>query len=56
MAQSEKTLLNVSYAEKFDVVYPSISVEAPAPVAANEKVVDKRGTREVAEAYLAFLF
>jgi sulfate transport system substrate-binding protein len=43
-------------ADKFDIIYPSISVEAPAPIAINEKIVDKRGTREVAQAYLAFLY
>lgn len=43
-------------ADKFDVVYPSISVEAPAPIAINDKVVDKRGTRDAALAYLNFLY
>jgi sulfate/thiosulfate transport system substrate-binding protein len=42
--------------DKFDVVYPSISVEAPAPIAIVDKVVDKRGTRDVAQAYLTFLY
>lgn len=41
---------------KFDVVYPSISIEAPAPVAVNEKVVAKKGTAEAAKAYLDFLW
>jgi len=43
-------------ADKFDVVYPSVSVEAAAPVALVEKVVEKRGTRKLATAYLEFLF
>ena len=43
-------------ADQFDVVYPSISIEAAPPVAVVDKVVDKRGTRKVAEAYLNFLF
>jgi len=42
--------------DKFDVVYPSLSIEAAAPVAVVNKVVNKRGTRKVAEAYLNFLF
>ena len=42
--------------DKFDAVYPSISIEAPAPVAINDKVVDKRGTRKVAQAYLEYLY
>jgi sulfate transport system substrate-binding protein len=43
-------------ADKFDILYPSISVETPAPIAVVEKVADKRGTREVAQAYLNFLY
>jgi sulfate/thiosulfate transport system substrate-binding protein len=43
-------------ADKFDVVYPSLSIEAAPPVAVVEKVVDKRNTRKVATAYLEFLF
>jgi sulfate transport system substrate-binding protein len=42
--------------DKFDVVYPSLSIEATAPVAVIEKVVDKRETRKQATAYLEFLF
>ena len=42
-------------ADKFDIVYPSLSIEAAAPVALNEKVVDKKGTRKAATAYLEFL-
>lgn len=41
---------------KFDVVYPSISIDASAPVAVVKSVVDKRGTAQVAEGYLKFLF
>ncbi|WP_137937631.1 sulfate ABC transporter substrate-binding protein [Chitinivorax sp. B] len=40
----------------FEVVYPSISVQAEPPVAVVDKVVDKKGTRKQAEAYLAFLW
>jgi sulfate/thiosulfate transport system substrate-binding protein len=43
-------------ADQFDVVYPSLSIEAAPPVAIVDKVADKRGTRKVAEAYLGFLF
>jgi len=43
-------------ADKFDIVYPSVSIEAAAPVALVETVVDKRGTRKTATAYLEFLF
>lgn len=40
----------------FDAVYPSISVLAENPVSVVDKVVDKRGTRKVAQAYLEFLY
>jgi sulfate transport system substrate-binding protein len=42
--------------DKFDVVYPSLSIEAAPPVAIVDKVVDKRGSRTLATAYLEFLF
>jgi len=38
------------------IVIPSISIKAEPPVAIIDKVVDRRGTRKVAEAYLAFLY
>jgi sulfate/thiosulfate-binding protein len=41
---------------QFDIVVPSLSVLAEPPVAIVDKVVDKRGTREVASAYLNFLY
>ncbi len=43
-------------ADKFELVYPSISILAEPPVAVVDKVVDKRGTREVAQAYLEYLY
>ncbi|MGL4543427.1 MAG: sulfate ABC transporter substrate-binding protein [Polymorphobacter sp.] len=43
-------------ADKFDIVIPSISILAAPPVALIDKVVDKRGTRAVAQAYLEFLY
>ncbi|MEO7240650.1 MAG: sulfate ABC transporter substrate-binding protein, partial [Sphingomicrobium sp.] len=41
---------------KFDIVVPSVSVLAEPPVAVVDKVVDKKGTRKVAEAYLKYLY
>lgn len=41
---------------KFQVVYPSVSILAETPVAVVDKVVDKKGTRAPAEAYLKFLY
>ncbi|MFZ4702007.1 MAG: sulfate ABC transporter substrate-binding protein, partial [Candidatus Methylumidiphilus sp.] len=40
----------------FDVVIPSVSIEADAPVAVVDKVVDKKGTRKQADAYLQYLW
>jgi sulfate transport system substrate-binding protein len=42
--------------DKFEVVAPSVSILAEPPVAVVDKVVDKRGTRAVAEAYLKYLY
>ncbi|GGD75018.1 sulfate ABC transporter substrate-binding protein [Paenibacillus nasutitermitis] len=42
--------------DKFEIVYPSISILAEPPVAIVDKVVDDRGTRDVSEAYLKFLY
>jgi sulfate/thiosulfate-binding protein len=43
-------------ADRFEIVYPKTSILAEPPVAVVDKVVDKRGTRQVAEAYLAYLY
>jgi sulfate transport system substrate-binding protein len=43
-------------ADKFDIVYPPSSILAEPPVAVVDKVVDKKGTREVAQAYLEYLY
>ena len=43
-------------ADKFEIVVPSVSILAEPPVAIVDDVVDKRGTREVATAYLQFLY
>ncbi len=43
-------------AEKFEIVVPSLSILAEPPVALIDKVVDKKGTRSVAEAYLQYLY
>ena len=41
---------------QFDIVVPSISILAEPPVAVVDKVVDRKGTRKVAEAYLNYLY
>lgn len=42
--------------DKYDAVTPSVSLLAEFPVAVVDSVVDKRGSREVATAYLNFLY
>jgi sulfate transport system substrate-binding protein len=41
---------------KFEIVRPSMSILAEPPVAVVDKIVDKHGTRRVAQAYLEYLF
>ena len=43
-------------ADKVEIVYPSVSIRADNPVALVEKVVDKKGTRKAAQAYLEYLY
>lgn len=40
----------------YEIVVPSLSILAEPPVAVVDKVVDRKGTREVAEAYLKQLY
>lgn len=42
--------------DKFEVVYPKVSILAEPPVAVVDKNVDRHKTRPVAEAYLQFLY
>lgn len=42
--------------EKVEIVVPSMSILAEPPVTIVDKVVDKKGTREVAEEYLKYLY
>ncbi|MDF7138774.1 sulfate ABC transporter substrate-binding protein, partial [Proteus mirabilis] len=42
--------------DKFEIVTPSVSILAEPTVSVVDKVVDKRGTREVASAYLEYLY
>ncbi len=42
--------------DKFDIVVPSLSILAEPPVTLVDKNVDKHGTREVATAYLEYLY
>jgi sulfate/thiosulfate-binding protein len=42
--------------DRFEIIVPSTSILAEPSVAVVDKVVDRRGTREVAQAYLQFLY
>ncbi len=49
-------LVNEMGRDKFEIIFPSVSILAEPPVALVDKNVDKHGTRAVAEAYLKFLY
>ncbi|HRQ06490.1 MAG TPA: sulfate ABC transporter substrate-binding protein [Nitrosomonas halophila] len=42
--------------DKFEIILPSISILAEPPVTLVDKNVDKHGTRDVAQAYLEYLY
>ncbi|KKK38668.1 sulfate transporter subunit [Mesobacillus campisalis] len=42
--------------DKFEIVVPSVSILAEPPVTVVDKVAEKRGTAEVAKAYLDYLY
>ncbi len=54
--ESEVPLITREFGDQFDTVYPARSILAENPVSVVDKVVDKRGTRKQAEAYLQFLY
>jgi len=55
--ESEVESVNREFgANKVDVVYPSISIVAENPVAVVERTAAKKGTGELAKAYLQFLY
>ena len=54
--ESEVNLIRAEFGANFDVVYPQWSILAENPVAVIDKVVDKKGTRKHAEAYLKYLW
>ncbi|MDE2400679.1 MAG: sulfate ABC transporter substrate-binding protein [Burkholderiales bacterium] len=54
--ESEIPLIQNEFGGDFDVVYPRATVLAENPVSVVDKVVDKKGTRKQAEAYLKYLW
>ena len=49
-------IVNGSGRDRFDIVYPPRSILTEPPVALVDKYADAHGTRDVAEAYLKFLY
>ena len=43
-------------ADRFEIIYPPISILAEPPVTVVDKNVDRKGTRAVAQAYLEYLY
>lgn len=54
--ENEVQMVRSEFGDNFEVVYPAISILAESPVAVVDKVVDKRGVRKQATAYLNFLY
>jgi len=54
--ESEVQSIVEEFGKNFDIVYPKSTILAENPVAVIDKVVDKKGTRKVAEAYLRYLY
>jgi hypothetical protein len=54
--ESEVNLIRNEFGDNFEVVYPKSTILAENPVSVIDKVVDKKGTRKQAEAYLKFLW
>ena len=54
--ESEVPLIIKEFGDNFDVIYPSRTILAENPVSVVDKVVDKKGTRKPAEAYLQYLY
>jgi sulfate/thiosulfate transport system substrate-binding protein len=55
--ENEVALIDTGVGAKdFEAVYPSVSLMAEPPVTIVDKVVDKRDTRKVAQAYLDYLY
>ena len=54
--ENELLLVKKLRGDEFEVVVPSVSILAEPTVSVVDKIVDKRGTREVATEYLKFLY
>lgn len=54
--ENEAYLSQKESGNKYDIVYPSLSILTEPPVAVVDKNVEQKGTKKVAEAYLKYLY
>ena len=54
--ENEALLALKQLGDRFEIVYPSVSILAEPPVAVVDRVVNRKGTRAVAQGYLEFLY
>ena len=54
--ENEAALSKEMAGDDFEIVVPEVSVKCEPPVAIVDSVVDRRGTREIAEEYLNYLY
>ena len=54
--ENEAFLTLEEYPDEYEIVIPSVSILCQPTVAVVDEVVDSRGTRDVAEAYLEYLY
>jgi sulfate/thiosulfate-binding protein len=54
--ENEAFLSLKEFGDGYEIVLPSLSILAEPPVTVVDKVVDRRGTRKIAEAYLNYLY
>ncbi|MBE2181488.1 MAG: sulfate ABC transporter substrate-binding protein [Chthoniobacterales bacterium] len=54
--ENEAHLALKEYPGEFEIITPSLSILAEPPVAVVDKVADRKGTREAAQAYLEYLY
>lgn len=54
--ENEALLATKMYPEEYEIITPSLSILAEPSVAIVDSVVDKKGTRELAEEYLNYLY
>jgi sulfate transport system substrate-binding protein len=56
IAWENEALITLKDSPDYEIVAPSLSILAEPSVAVVDKVVDKKGTRKVAEAYINYLY